>query len=76
MEGKRVELERLAEFGVYEVVDKRPGQKTISTKWEIQPRWDANGKETRRARFVCREFASGAPTMEYFSPSSSHASSR
>ena len=50
--------------------------KKISSKWEITSKWEPERGEFRRARWLCREFATGAPTFEYFAPQTSHIAAR
>ena len=54
---KQSELDRIAEFGVYETVD-------IHARWEVDHR-----KDGIRARFVASEFKSDETMHDVFAPS-------
>ena len=65
---KQKELDRLAEFGVYETLDIRVdlGKKRVQTRWELDHR-----KDEIRARFVARMFKKYEMMFAVFAPSTS-----
>ena len=65
-EGKKLEIDRLDEFKVYDIVPWRADVKNISSTCEVTPKIGPERDEFRRARWLCREFAKGASTMEHF----------
>ena len=67
------ELERLAEFGEYEIVDMHValGKKRVTTRWDLE-----HGKNGIRARLVAREFKSGETMSDVFAPSSTPSTGR
>ena len=73
MAAKERELEKLEEFGVFEVVPEEQsyGKKRVTTRWEIVHRLDGV-----RARFVAREFRRSEYMDDVFAPSSGHSTSR
>ena len=78
-EGRRVELQKLADFGVYEVVpvEQSYGKKRITTRWEEKLKFDQDHNLICRSRFVGREFKWADPYREdLFAPSTSSSTSR
>ena len=67
MKAKLKELDRLAEFGVYEPGDLQVvlGKKRVTSRWHIDRR-----KDGTRARFIAREFKSDEAMYDAFAPSS------
>ena len=71
MKAKLKELERLAEFGVCQIVDMHTvlGKKRVTTRWDLDHR-----KDGIRARFVAREFKGAM--FDVFAPSSTPSTER
>ena len=73
MKAKLKELERLAEFGVYETVDMR----TALGKKRVTPRWDLDHrKDGISARFGATEFHGDETVYNVFAPSSTPSTGR
>ena len=70
---KLKELERLAEFGMHEVVDMHTalGKKRVTTRWNLDHR-----KDGMRARFVAREFKGDETLYDVFAPGSTPSAGR
>jgi hypothetical protein len=79
MEGRAKELQKMTEFGVFEVVPhaQTTGKQFISTRWEENLKVDDSGTLVLRERFVCREFKSEDPwRTDLFAPTTSPTTSR